>query len=173
MNLLEIKGIGTSPYTVALDVDGVLADFEAKVKDVFGKDISEINTRKLWAGVVKYDREVEPFFENLPVMDDAYELIRFVDNNFSKWFLLTASGYVPKNVEEQKRRWAAKVISPKVDAVVVRKSTDKAQYATPTTILVDDRMKSIEPWRQAGGIGILHTSAKDTIAQLQQFLKNQ
>ena len=173
MNLLEIKGMGTSPYTVALDVDGVLADFEAKVQEIFGKPISAINSRHLWAGIGKYDKEVEPFFETLPVMENAFDLIRFVDANFSKWFLLTASGYVPKNVAEQKRKWAAKVISPKVEVVVVRKSHEKAQYANSKTILVDDRSKSIDPWRQAGGIGILHTSVEDTINQLKPFLKNQ
>jgi hypothetical protein len=45
----------------------------------------------------------------------------------------------------------------------------KAAYAKPNHILIDDREKSIQPWREAGGIGILHTSAADTISQLQKL----
>lgn len=33
-------------------------------------------------------------------------------------------------------------------------------------VLVDDRIDNIEAWREAGGIGILHVSVEDSIAQL-------
>ena len=46
---------------------------------------------------------------------------------------------------------------------------DKHEYAAPNHILIDDRDKAILPWREAGGIGILHTSANDTIAQLKEL----
>ena len=56
------------------------------------------------------------------------------------------------------------------DVVVnlVRKSNDKAAYAAPNHILIDDRSKSIQPWVAAGGIGILHTNAANTIRQLKE-----
>lgn len=170
MILNEIKGLGTSKYVVSLDMDGVLADFDAKVKEIFGKSPSQIPSRELWVGISRFDKEVEPFFENLPMMGDAKKLINFVDQNFVEWNILTASGYTPKNVAEQKKKWAGKVISPKVDVIVVKKSDEKANYASSNTILVDDRMKSIGPWRKAGGIGILHTSADETIKELEQFI---
>jgi hypothetical protein len=33
-------------------------------------------------------------------------------------------------------------------------------------ILIDDRTDNIEAWKEAGGIGILHTSVEDTLKQL-------
>lgn len=170
MNLFGIRGLGTSDYEVAVDMDGVIAGFEEKVREIFGKPMADIPTRQLWSGISRYDKEVEPFFETLPMMSDAKELINFVDQNFRKWYILTASGYIPKNVDEQKRRWVAKAISPRVDVVVVRKSPEKANYAHPKAILVDDRRKSIDPWIAAGGIGVLHTSAADSIAQLKKIM---
>lgn len=171
MFLTEIKGQGSSKYEVYVDMDGVIADFEAKVKEVFGKEISDIPTSQLWKGVSRYNKTVEPFFETLPAMHDAKDLIRYVDENFSKWHILTAGGFVPKNVAEQKKKWIAKVISPQVDVIVVKRSNEKAEYANENAILVDDRMKAIGPWRSAGGIGILHTSASDSIQQLSRFVK--
>ena len=155
---------------VYLDLDGVLADFDARVNDIFGKSPSQVPSKELWQGIAHFDKTVEPFFENLPMMDDAHDLIRFVDTHFKKWAILTASGYTPKNVAEQKRKWVAKTIHPSINVIVVRKSEEKANYATSNSILVDDRMKSIQPWRNAGGIGILHTSASDSIEQLTKHL---
>lgn len=170
MRLLEIKGMGNSSYVVAIDLDGVLADFNAKVEEVFKKPIRDIPKRDLWDGISRYNKTVEPFFENLPAMSDYRELINFVDKNFSKWFILTATGNTPKDAGEQKTRWVSKVLNPVIDVVTVRKSEEKANYASENTILVDDRNKSIEPWVAAGGIGILHTSAKNSIEELKKYI---
>ena len=42
-------------------------------------------------------------------------------------------------------------------------------YAAPNHILIDDRESNIDQWRAAGGIGILHTSASNTIQQLKKL----
>jgi hypothetical protein len=45
----------------------------------------------------------------------------------------------------------------------------KKEYATPTSILIDDRADNINQWEAAGGIGILHTDAASTIAKLKEL----
>jgi hypothetical protein len=45
----------------------------------------------------------------------------------------------------------------------------KAEYAEPNAILIDDQPKSIDPFIAAGGIGILHTSAANTIKELKKL----
>jgi len=157
-------------YTIAIDMDGVLADFDAGSRKALGKNKDTMPTRDFWKGITHYDKDVEPFFENLPAMKDAFKLMHFITSNFKEYFVLTASGFTPKNVEEQKRNWAKNVFSPHLKVVTVKKSADKAQYANPNTILVDDRRKSIDPWIAAGGIGILHNDAENTIAQLNSYL---
>ena len=158
-----------SEYTIAIDMDGVLADFDSGSRHALGDDKDNIPTREFWKRVTHYDKDVEPFFENLPAMEDAFTLMRYITDNFENYFVLTASGFTPKNVDEQKRNWAKKVFSPILKVVTVKKAADKAQYATPNTILIDDRNKSLDPWIAAGGIGILHTSAQNTIEQLKKI----
>jgi len=45
-------------------------------------------------------------------------------------------------------------------------SYNKKKYAAPNHVLIDDRKDNIEGWESEGGVGILHTSAEDTIAKL-------
>ncbi len=157
-------------YTIAFDSDGVIADFDRKAVEILGgRQIHEVPKGTLWSSIERYDREVEPFFESLELMDGAMRMLDFARANFERTFILTASGYTPKNGAAQKMRWYARRI-PDIEVIVVPKSPDKAAYATPTTILVDDRAKSIDPWVAAGGIGILHTSVDETIEQLRAFL---
>lgn len=42
----------------------------------------------------------------------------------------------------------------------------------PNSILIDDTPNQINNWINNGGIGILHTSADDTIQQLEEIIKN-
>jgi len=157
-------------FTVAIDSDGVIADFECLVCSIFDVEkMSDIPKHKLWSGIEHYDKTVQPFFEALPKMDEADRLLDFIRENFEDIFVLTATGYTPKNADEQKRRWYARNY-PWLEVVTVVKSDSKAVYASPTSILIDDRAKSIYPWVEAGGIGILHVSVEKTIEQLKELL---
>jgi len=92
--------------------------------------------------------------------------------NFVKQFnpqILTAAGNPEYNADQQKHRWVAEHFGSDVVVHVVRRSADKAQFATPGAILIDDKRKSIDPWEAAGGIGVHHVSAANSIAQLKQL----
>ena len=45
----------------------------------------------------------------------------------------------------------------------------KQKYSGENKILIDDREDNIQQWKDKGGIGILHTSAADTIKQLKEL----
>lgn len=157
-------------YRIAFDSDGVIADFDTLVYEILGqRHIHEVPKGTMWREIERYDREVAPFFESLEIMPGAVEMLEFAREHFDEVFILTASGYTPADGAEQKRRWYARHF-PDIRVEVVPKSPDKARFATPTTVLIDDRTKSIDPWVAAGGIGILHTSPHDTIAQLRSFV---
>ncbi len=53
--------------------------------------------------------------------------------------------------------------------LILRYASQKQEYASPTSILIDDRQKNIDQWEAAGGIGILHTSTANTIEQLKKL----
>ena len=46
---------------------------------------------------------------------------------------------------------------------------NKKDFAAPNNILIDDKPSTIDSWNAAGGIGILHTSAANTISQLKKL----
>jgi 5'(3')-deoxyribonucleotidase len=157
-------------YTVALDMDGVLADFDQKVEQIFKKPISEIPKKELWNGIKNYNNNVELFYLNLNLMPGALELFKFVNNNFQDVFILTATGHAFEGIGEQKRKWVAKHLSPNIRVETVRRSEDKAIFANPRTILIDDRIKSTGPWEAAGGIAILFKNSSQAISEIKQYL---
>lgn len=60
-----------------------------------------------------------------------------------------------------KRQWVKKNLGLEGDDVIIEKH--KYKYAGPGKILIDDMPYNIEPWREKGGIGILHKNTTDTI----------
>lgn len=170
-------------FKIFIDLDGVICDFAGKVRELLG--ISPMNSEELmerveeesfdkklmWKAINAYDAHT-PFFYSLDKMPDADDLFDFVTEYFDRENIgfLTASGNTPADAPHQKRRWVRKHYGS-YHVNVVTKSHEKAAMATPTTILIDDRPKSIDPWISAGGIGILHKNAKDTIEQLKKILK--
>jgi 5'(3')-deoxyribonucleotidase len=158
--------MSTGKYNkIYLDMDGVLADFDSATSLIIDKNSPEFSKKKLWQAIAKYDAEVQPFFENLSLMEDALVLTEFLNKTFENIEILTASGSTPRTVKEQKIKWAARHF-PTYKINVVGKSPDKAFFASPNAILIDDREKSIMPFVAAGGVGILHTSAPSTIDAL-------
>ena len=53
--------------------------------------------------------------------------------------------------------------------LTLAQARNKQNYAAPNHILIDDRESNIEQWISQGGIGILHTSAADTISKLKEL----
>ena len=71
--------------------------------------------------------------------------------------------------DDGKKQWLAKNnISFKQNLVSHRE--DKTKFAAPDAIIIDDRQDVINDFNTAGGIGVLHTSATDTINKLKEIL---
>lgn len=157
-------------WVVYVDLDGVIAAFEEKCQVILNGTFDTIHKSKVWAGIQHHNDNVEPFFESLDKIHDADILMDYVRKHFGNVRILSACGFTPKDAGDQKRRWCEKHYGKELIVKIVSKSPDKAQFAEPNAILIDDRSKSIDPFVSAGGIGILHTSAEDTIKQLDAIL---
>ena len=66
-----------------------------------------------------------------------------------------------------KRIWVKKNIPG--TPLILAAAEAKKNYAKKNAILIDDRISTINDWNQSGGIGILHTSAATTIAELKKL----
>jgi hypothetical protein len=161
-------------YKLYLDLDGVLADFDARIQEITDGRSNDPNfpKGKLWKAVKDYDSNVQPFFATLPKTPGADELVKFALDNFEHVAFLTATGSTPKDAPEQKKEWTKRNYPEVGEAITVGASSQKAVYANPRAILVDDRDKSIDPWRRAGGLGILFTDNTSAIKELKKVLKN-
>lgn len=162
------------PPIIFVDMDGVIADFaksvKSKIMPEWEEGLSEQNKKidgKMWKGISLYQKSGRGFWEDLEPMADMPQLWGYVEKYNPQ--ILTAAGNPQYNATDQKYRWIAKYIGSNVKVNVVRRAVEKAQFATPGAILIDDKRKALDPWEQAGGIGILHTSAANTIVQLQQL----
>jgi hypothetical protein len=153
--------------TLYLDMDGVLADFHKE----YDKFDPEREDRKKFRSAVLDHR----IFEKLDFMPDTQELLNHVSKlqgiNIE---ILTSMGthdpFQGNEAKHQKLKWLnAKNIPYKAN--FVRNKEEKAQYATPTSILIDDSIGCITPFDAAGGHGIHHLTAKETINKLNSVLK--
>ena len=163
----KIKGI-----TVFIDMDGVIADFEGAVRDKLGLDLNTAHKGKVWSAIKNHNETVEPWFYSLPKLSDADTLWNFVTSNFSDVQVLTASGSTPKDAGGQKKAWVGEHFGYDTKVIVVGAAKEKANFATEHSILIDDRNAAIDPFINAGGIGILHTSASNTIATLKIMMED-
>lgn len=152
-----------------IDMDGVLADFDKGVYELCGKRPDAMSNDELWDKIDSHYDDGNMFFKHLPLMADAMKL--WTNIEMYNPVILTATrneNRSRKNVHLEKHWWANLYFNG-VEVVTVKRSRDKAGYAGHIgDILIDDRLKSIDPWVEAGGTGILHTSAIDTLKKLKE-----
>lgn len=90
-------------YSLWLDLDGVIADFETKVSEIAGLPFHSMRKSKIWHHVQMYNDRVKPFFQSLDKMKDADELLDWVITRFGTIKILSACGHTPKNAAEQRK----------------------------------------------------------------------
>jgi hypothetical protein len=149
-------------YKIYCDMDGVLVDFDKGYKDLTGTEASfDTDPKQFWEPISKAGAA---FWIKLKWMPDGKQLWDYIKQYNPD--LLSA----PSREESSKigkRVWVKREL-PGVK-LILRSADRKQEFATPNSILIDDRADNIQRWKDAGGIGIVHTSAADTIQQLKDL----
>ena len=154
-------------YTIYSDMDGVLVDFNSRFKEfsngIEPQDyVDKFGIEAFWKLID--DETGVRFWIGMNWMPDGKEYWNYIKKYNPK--LLSA----PSRKNESrlgKRIWAKRNLPG--TKVILAYAENKKNYANANSILIDDMEKNIEQWRAAGGIGILHTSAASTIAQLKEL----
>ena len=141
-------------------MDGVLVDFDKGYEKLTGIDIKGTfhETTKFWDPINKAGKK---FWVDLEWTKDGKELWDYIKQYKPK--LLSA----PTRQDDSrvgKHEWVEREL-PGVP-LLLRSAKHKKDFATPTSILIDDRIVNVEDWIDAGGIGILHESTEKTIFAL-------
>ncbi len=146
-----------------VDMDGVLADFDAHHEAVFGYRSDKLLDNVDWAAV----GAVPDFYLNIPPMEDLGLLWAAIEP-YSP-IVLTGVPWSVAEAPDNKKAWVRRNLG---DHVEVRccKSAEKCLHAKPGDNLIDDWAKYQQKWLDVGGIWITHTSARQTIAELESVL---
>jgi len=149
------------------DMDGVIADFLKFTSSHLGHPFKD----EYWK-----DLPDDTFYQ-LPLMPDARKLWGFI----SKYnpFILTAiprsgRGPISKRAADDKKKWMKKHFGVPENRVYAVSRVDKAQFAKDgrdgrPNLLIDDHAKNIQAFTKIGGLGIVHTSASNTIAEMKKL----
>ena len=149
-------------YKIYCDMDGVLVDFDKGYKDLTGTEASfSTDPKQFWEPIQKAGAA---FWIKLKWMPDGKQLWNYIQKYNPE--LLSA----PSRDESSKIGkfvWVKRNIPG--TKLILRSADKKQEFAKPNTILIDDRADNIQRWKDAGGVGIHHTSTADTIKQLQDL----
>ena len=149
------------------DMDGVLADFEKGVEDLIGGKFNDDRWYEL----------PDDFFLTLEPMPDAQRLWGFIGKYDP--FILTAiprasRGPISKRAAMDKARFMKRWFGVTQDRMYPVMRADKMRFAKDgrdgrPNLLIDDHSKNIAQFQSAGGIGVHHTSAANSIKQLKKI----
>ena len=165
---------------IYLDMDGFLTNFEKRYEELFGMKPSDVDRHSresyFWDNWEAFVRGGN--FETLDMLPDAEVLLNFA-RLIQKTMeipveILSSSGgdKFHETVTLQKKEWLRK---HGIDFYpnIVNGGSRKALFALPDSVLIDDTERVINGFVKAGGIGILHTSACDTIERMKPLLESQ
>jgi 5'(3')-deoxyribonucleotidase len=168
-------------YTVFLDMDGVLVDFNNGYKKIAdGQSFEEVEEeRGKPFAVEKFLNQGKEFWSNLDWIHGGKELYEDCRLLFRNPRILSSTGSKERKdqhakISEGKREWLIRELSQinKEDIIIVEDRHLKQKYASKTGILIDDHPTNIAEWNNSGGTGILHNSRnyRKTIDALQDII---
>jgi len=156
---------------IYLDMDGVIADFNKRYRELHNTSPSSDDARKRFGqrfGAFIQNKE----FQNLDLMPDATLLMNYLNGCGVPVEILSSTARPVSNAEisRQKEIWLGKH-NINYPANFVPGKSLKYKFADENSIIIDDTPSVIEDWNKAGGTGILHTDALTTISILDTLLR--
>ena len=151
-------------YKIYCDMDGVIVDFEGGYEKLTGKNIRNSHVKgdsAFWQPITDAG---EAYWTDLEWMSDGKQLWDYIKQYSPK--LLSAPSR-QESSKTGKEKWVTQHIPG--TPLILKSAEQKQLYASPNSILIDDRADNIQRWKAAGGIGILHTSASNTIDKLKEL----
>ncbi len=179
-----LKEFQDSQYTIFCDLDGVLVDFDKGYEELTGIKTHHADrqgSQHFWDlfrnSLTEKGISEKQYWERLEWMPDGKQLWDYISPYNP--YILTAPSVnhdLPADVKyklshneskQGKTEWVKRLDNMR--ELKFKASKFKKDLSKKGRILIDDRKPTIDGWNLKGGIGILHTSADDTIKQLQKL----
>lgn len=168
VNARRDEGAGPA-VSIFCDLDGVLADFDAGVRQLTGSSPEDMPVSQMWRAI-SGSRARNGFFGSLDWMSDGEELWDAIAP--CNPTILTGIPTGGSDAVKQKKGWCWRRLGAEVP-VVCCASSAKRQYASRdpshVTILIDDRTSNGRQWEVAGGLFVHHKSTATTLATLHRL----
>lgn len=135
---------------IFLDIDGVIADFEAHL---------DSQNKREDNGRIKWNELDHDWFSSIPIYEGAQEFHKDL-SKIGKVRFLTAPT-LSAGCFSGKAAWISEKFLPQsgkyaLSSLMIIAKKDKQLAAAPGRILIDDTEENIDRWIEAGGIGIHH-----------------
>lgn len=141
-----------------IDMDGVMADYFTAVEKMMGVEhYSHANFEEVVAKIKHHDwlysQPRSDFFAFLDKLPNTDKLIEGVVSIFGEYSIISTPlrGHEMPSMEG-KMAWIGYNLPIKPRSVIF--TDNKAQFAAPDRILIDDYRPNVDAWKAAGGIGI-------------------
>jgi hypothetical protein len=149
------------------DMDGVIADFVAFTTKELGRPFKDA----YWTDLP------ENMFYLLPPMPDSTQLWGFIGKynpNILTAIPRSGRGPISERAADDKKKWVKKHFKVSENRVYAVSRVDKSKFAIDgrdgrPNLLIDDHLKNIDAFKKAGGLGVHHVSARNTIMELKKL----
>ena len=163
-----------SEYKVYLDMDGVLADFDQRFRDISGmepRDFENKYGRKEFWNLIDEENKIK-FWVGIPVMDGAAALVNAVKDY--DYELLTSpsakkQSYLGKILWVKNHTGSVFPSKPRINFKRAKEKHEVKPQLSQTDILIDDREDTIGRWNAAGGTGIVYKSIGQVLNDLKKL----
>ena len=175
-DILEIKN---QDYIIYFDIDDTLTDYSNRLGNMIITDPETGEKRPIKASDTVDNKE---FWTTAKWLPGSKEMLDFAKNNFSNVEILSAVPELSKANKDLtgkrffdapidgKIEWLNKNVGP-IKPIWTKSGKEKAIYATPNTVLVDDKPENVIAFEKAGGIGILMDTPQKVISKLNNLLE--
>lgn len=142
---------------IYIDMDGVVADFDQSIVNIFGEEYSGKIADKFWKQTC-VEAEV---FRQMPPIPEGVKMVEAIRAKNEICFM-TSTGGMPHHVDiaKQKLDWLHKHGFGEHPVAFCMNTRGKGLYAKPGASLIDDRVKVCDAWVDGGGIAFLFTRAR-------------
>ena len=161
-------------YYIYLDMDGVVADFDKRFKDLSGmlpQEYVDKNGLNAFWDLIDEKHKVA-FWRGIELMPGAQKLVKYIEQH--PFEMLTAPS-IKKQSIIGKGLWVNDKIGtlystkPKVTYRSAKQKHTVKPNLTKFDILIDDKGSTIDNWNAAGGTGIFYQNADQVINDLKKL----